>query len=74
MSKRVCKRCKQPIGRGHRWHKVRRAFLWFWTLEWEEHHNCHSPEMGPGPRRLPGEVTLPFMAEEDEGVSEWPIS
>ena len=45
-TKRVCYRCHLPIKQRHRWHKVRRKFL-FWTIETIEHRSCQHPELNP---------------------------
>ena len=67
--KRICKRCKKPISKSHRWHFVHRKFLW-WTLTRTEHRDCLHPEHGPSTHRLKGERELPFPEGVDMIVTE----
>ena len=60
---RVCFRCGERIKQRHRWHYVRRNFL-FWVLEHTEHRNCANPHLTNVPHRLKGEVPLPFPEHE----------
>jgi hypothetical protein len=58
---RICSKCKHSIRRCERFHRVKSRFLGFlWTVERTEHYSCLHPATGPSPKRLRGEVPLPF--------------
>jgi hypothetical protein len=64
---RICSRCKDQIKRGHRYHIVASRFLGFlWTVKRPAHYSCPNPTHGPSPKRLRGEVPLPFPEPDVE--------
>jgi hypothetical protein len=68
--KRICSRCNHTIRRTERWHKVKsRLWGFLWTVEKPEHYSCLHPQNGPSPKRLKGEVPLPFPDPLDNYVT-----
>jgi hypothetical protein len=66
---RICSRCKEQIKRGHRYHIVASRLLGFlWTVKRAEHYSCPNPTHGPSPKRLRGEVPLPFPEQMEADV------
>ena len=64
---RICSRCKEQIKRGHRYHTVASRLLGFlWTVKRPAHYSCPNPTHGPSPKRLQGEVPLPFPEPESK--------
>jgi hypothetical protein len=67
---RICSKCKQQIGRSHRWREVNHVFLWLFRWKTVQHHNCERPCAGPVKtvKRLKGEVPLLFPEQMEYDI------